>query len=411
LSHELPTALFNALDANPLLPADKKKKLHDAAVGNSGFVNNEVQAAFSQHVSLVANDGTPWDSGARALALALAGRSIILSDTGNAVPPEQDSNSILEEVIVTKHRDAWNRIDWQGAEQSHSAISDIFKALSFIFRRRVDRSKAYHHSEVELDIQRQYAESLSYFDNAVRVINKMTEGEPIYSRPRVRNREFYTFFYPIMAEQFLGKPPVSEPALKAEVARMFTATPSLGPWTQTPQHTLSFTPAPPAPHQSVPPPVYVAPTPPAGTVTPHFVPPVPIFAFTPPPQRKQGKSFPPKPAMFSPMPIYTPFVGKPCSPVIVGDDIGIMCPPYSKHCQCSIFAAFPSTQHRTWECPFAYFAKFGSCPGYTASGARIATAWNASNNSLLPATRAEWKTFIATHQLVNAKMAPGEIAF
>jgi hypothetical protein len=102
------------------------------------------------------------------------------------------------------------------------------------------------------------------------------------------------------------------------------------------------------------------------------------------------------------------FLGKPISPVIVGSDIGLNIPTFSRGCLCPISTAFPGRLHRPFECPIKYHAALGACPDWTAAGARIPACWN--GDDLTDACRAEWRTFVRA--LPCSKIAQGaEVAF
>ena len=71
-------------------------------------------------------------------------------------------------------------------------------------------------------------------------------------------------------------------------------------------------------------------------------------------------------------------------------------------CACAVASTLPG-QHRMWECLLNYFAKYGSCPGFLPSCARDPAAWTAPSTpggALLPAGKAAWRAFIATHGLI-----------
>ncbi len=103
-----------------------------------------------------------------------------------------------------------------------------------------------------------------------------------------------------------------------------------------------------------------------------------------------------------------PFLGKPISPLIVGSNIGLNIPSYTKGCLCAVSTAYPGRIHRAFECPIKYHATLGACPGWTAAGVKIPACWN--GDDLTDACRAEWRTFVQV--LPCSNMAQGtEVSF
>lgn len=170
------------------------------------------------------------------------------------------------------------------------------------------------------------------------------------------------------------------------------------------------------PPPTTPPPPYVpppAPLPPAlrapGPQLP-FKPPVPLFTTICAPHSHLGASGQSSAAPSgSRVARLRNFTGRPCSPAIIGDDIGIPMPIVPTCCACA--SSLLAGRHRVWECPLNYFAKFQTCPGFLPNGAKDPAAWNSSRNNLLPSTRAQWKSFINMHALKMARDALGDIAF
>jgi hypothetical protein len=97
------------------------------------------------------------------------------------------------------------------------------------------------------------------------------------------------------------------------------------------------------------------------------------------------------------------FVGKIVSPLICGNNFGITLLGTPRQCVCSISRAFPGRIHHPFECPLRLHQLKGTCPGWTPTGQRIASAWTGDN--ITTATQAEWRVFQAT--LPTALVAKG----
>jgi hypothetical protein len=133
----------------------------------------------------------------------------------------------------------------------------------------------------------------------------------------------------------------------------------------------------------MPPPAYFPPAPPPAFYG------TPPAALPPPPAHRQTPQTPTPPGAFS-----TPFVGKPVSALIIGNNFGLANLPPGRCCPCAITRVYASRTHRTFECPLKYWAARGACPGWTATGDRIPASWN--GDDITPACQAEWRAFAAS---------------
>jgi len=107
------------------------------------------------------------------------------------------------------------------------------------------------------------------------------------------------------------------------------------------------------------------------------------------------------PPAVTPPPKASGFIGKALSALIIGNNHGVTIPGNPRTCACAISKAFPGRTHFPFECPIKYHAHRGVCPGWTATGLRIPTAW--AGDDITPATQAEWRAFQAT--LTSANVA------
>ena len=415
-----PEAVFRCLDLVPAADPDKKNKtLENLRVKGLAAYNLQFNAPLSHMLVLQHDKRAPWNSIDRGLTLAMAARSVQVDPLGSVDSGDEDIATATDDHFRTKFKEEFDKMSFNTYhELSQSQVSLIWKCVKRVFKQKVGRAKLYNVDEILKAFQRQSAELATYSTQATDAILRSVAVLPAADRGRACNKEYYTFFYPFIAEHIMGRDAIDKTALVAEVNRVFAALPMTAvapalplapPWTPPPAYI--------PPSAALPMPL-AAPTPsPSHAIAPpgpHFVPPVPAFAAAAPtsrPPAKQRTPGTPRAPATASTPGLGAFLGKPCSPVVVGNDIGILLPPFHRHCQCAVWTAFPHTRHRTWECPLAYVARFGSCPGYATTGARIPSAWNAANDSLLPATRAAWKTFIATHGLATAQHAPGDVAF
>ena len=404
----MPSALWHTVDPYPSMPPEKKKKFFES-LSQPGVANCEVRPAFTYLASLVIGNGQPWDSVARGLTFAMAARSVLLDAEGQVVPPQLDPYRMTNQAVMRAHSENWLKIVWTSGPLAHDAITDIREAVAFCFHRCLRHSESYFCPPVQRGVKRQFNESLTYIDSAVAAITVSMKAEPEHLRWWHGNKSIYTFLYPFFAEHVLGRPIVTDDTLRADVNTKFAVPPMAAPYTPPP-------PPPPPPALTLVPSSSPSTAPPVSGSAPRYLPPVPPFTAGATvaqlyPARRRGTTL--APTAQGPVPGLRTFAGRPCSPSIVGHDIGIALPPARAPCACAASKSLPSP-HRIWECPLNYFAKFGSCPGFLPSGDRDPAAWShlsSTSSLLLPATRTAWKTFIATHKLDRAKDAPADVAF
>jgi hypothetical protein len=66
--------------------------------------------------------------------------------------------------------------------------------------------------------------------------------------------------------------------------------------------------------------------------------------------------------------------------------------------------------HARWDCPLRFIAQCGRCPGFTAEGLRLRSAW-IDNDTMTPETVLEWKRLIEERGLQVARGTPGPPRF
>ena len=388
LAAKLPPAVYFALDNFAHLEFDKKQKLHASlkAVSGACLFYPCVTAPFAHQSSLSYSRGAAWNTTARALALAAAGRSVCIGDNNEVDSGGEEADLLADEHTMQAHRSRWDAIRWNSLEEiGASSLGHCWQAVNAVMRRRAKRSKQWNCDEVADACALQYRQIKTYPAEVQSAITIATSACPVSEQGRARNKEYFSFFYPFWAEHILGRGRIDAASLTA-AANAATS--------------------PPPPPYVAPPPQLALPTlPPAGRGAP-LPPPPPLGAPVAPGGRGMGRG---RGAPADPMAQQREyFLGLPTAPVIVGEDRGIPSAP-KRPCRCPIAAAFPASPHCSWECPIRYHARYHACPGWTAAGTRIPGAW--IGNNLAPATVDEWKTFIGRTGLIAAFTAPGQVQF
>ena len=387
LEAALPHAVYRVLDNYSHLDIERKKKIKTAVSDASGssLWDPCSSAPFSHQYILQHIKGEPWCSLPRGMALAAAGRSICVDGLGNVDCAALERDAMLDDAVLQVHRNRWEAIPWNSsAEIGASSVANCWAAVSMILRRRALRSAQWGCPEVQAACEEQFRQVDVYQSQVSSAITVITSSLPSAEQGRARNKQILTFFYPFWAEHILGQGRLDAAAVTAAVDKGLAA---LAP----PPAGAPF-PAPlPAAGRGAPPP-------PAQLGGAQLMPPPAA------PGRGRGA---PAPGAGGQQP--AAFLGRPCAPVIVGNDRGI---PYvvRRPCVCAVAAAFPATSHSSWECPVKYHARYNRCPGWTAAGTRIPGAWVGDN--LAPATVAEWRDWLAAGgPSVPARNAPGVVQF
>jgi hypothetical protein len=102
-----------------------------------------------------------------------------------------------------------------------------------------------------------------------------------------------------------------------------------------------------------------------------------------------------------PPPPREPFLGQPQHIYVTGAGYNAVAPGEQRSPPCSCGSKHGSTYlpglHATWDCPFRYMARCGSCPGFLASGQRDPAQWN--GDSLTTRAKQAWVKLIKDHDL------------
>jgi hypothetical protein len=359
----LPDAVYTALDANAHLPAEKRFKLQEACKksSTSALYDPATGAPFGHQLQLTLAEGAHFDPVKRGLALAIAGRSAG-SDSSTAA-------SLIEATgrrsVLLEFRTHWASIEAEfgGAhELSGTNVDRLWEGVSFVMQARAARATAWGCPEVELACKEQFEAIPAYRAAVATSVSRAATALPARDAARSVNSAYLSFFLPFWWEHVLLRSRL-EDTEAARVSKEILSRP--------------------------PPPPYVPPAPP------------------PPPAQAA-----PRPQARPPAPGQAPrpggFLGKPISPLIVGNNIGLAIPSFNKGCLCAVSIAYPGRTHRPFECPIRYHASLGACPGWTAGGVRIPACWN--GDDLTDACRAEWRTFAQV--LPHSQVCQGaEVAF
>jgi len=92
------------------------------------------------------------------------------------------------------------------------------------------------------------------------------------------------------------------------------------------------------------------------------------------------------------------FVGLPASSGVVGPRLATIDPPRDGCAHCK-------RGHWKFECPAAYFARFGEpCPGFDQQGNQDPGAW--LNGDITDQTKASWRDYLARHRVQQANRGP-----
>jgi hypothetical protein len=401
------------MDACSDLPIDQRRRIEKGGPAGDILNDNFTLARFNHHWRFLWFDGQPFDAAARGRALQLGARSIRFAPDGSAVMSHNMDQGTTQRIMRTDFQKRWTTIKWDSpSELPASALSALWDGVDYVFKLRWERLQHCPCPEVVEHSQRQMGELVFYRGQVSDAITQSTSGQPEDRQGSARNKEYLRFFFPFWAEHLLGLGAISGSTASSWVEQILKGKSLDSPAA-----------AAPADGQAAPAGAAVA-LPAAAGGHPAAAP----LAWTPPPPYypPQSQALPPPangrfvvPALpagrGAKAPRLTPaaparrFLGLPVSAVVVGDDIGFPVGFTGKPCLCLLNASFPGKPHASWECPLAYCAAFGACPGWTPAGQRIPTAW--TGNVLTMVTKAEWKAFIAANSLSKARNAAGDVAF
>ena len=382
LAAQLPEEVYLALDSAAGMEPEKRAKFHKACQdsGVTALLDNTTSAAFGHQMLLSLTEGQYFEPFKRGRALAGAGRS---APTG----PSAFNEQVARETHLRTMQGQWPALMRAFAdphELGSTSVNDLWAAVTFIMTLRAARSAHWGVPEVEEACRAQLDALPSYRSAVANVAARLAAAYDPPEAARQINKHYAAFFLPFWWEHILLRG-----VLDSVEHRRLVDGLSLAP-----------APAPPPPPPPVaPPPVYV---PPHAWAPPVLMPPYP--GPTPPPFGGLPPGFPTPqppapphgatPTPPAPPPPAQAFMGKPLSALIIGNNFGVTVPGNPRTCACVITKSFPGRLHFPFECPIKYHKNRGSCPGWTAAGLRIPSAWEGDN--ITAATQAEWRTFQAT---------------
>ena len=400
LSVLLPRAVYYALDSSTGMNGEKRAKYQKALRDSSlaTLLDDTVAAPFHHLTLLELTEGTHFDPLKRGLALAGAGRSAAAPGTFTT----QFAETVTREAYLRSLQALWPEIETALAaphELSSTIVNRLWAGVVFIMTLRAARSTTWGVPEVADACKAQLDALPSYRTNITTTLARVSSAYVGAEVARSVNRAYAQFFLPFWWEHILERGPIDPDKHEKAAEALLAPRPPVPPPALAPGPTLALPPAyvPPVPLAWPPPAPY-----PYGVPLAPAPPPVygqPMGGYHPPaptqPQPAPGPAPTPTPNP-GPGPARTPgFLGKPVSHIICGNNFGqTLAGGKSRPCSCLISRAFQGRIHYPFECPLRYHAQRGACPGWTATGARIPSAWN--GDDITPATQAEWRTLVTT---------------
>ena len=398
LAAALDPAVYLSLDAAAGFEPEKRAKFHKACKesGVTSVLDNTVSAAFGHQMILALAEGQHFDPVRRGRALAIAGRSAPVGDSGFSEALSRDSHLLTLQkmwpsLFAAMHGDH---------EIASTMVNNLWSAVTFIFTLRAARATHWNCPEVE-DACRAQLHALPGYRSAVS--NAAARLAAAYDAPesaRQVNKNYAGFFLPFWWEHILLRG-ILDPAEHQKILDKLCS-PGVPPPAPPPAPVAAPHPAYP-PHQAYPgwAPPFAHP-PHLGMpfhAPPHAAPPYagPLPQGPPPPYAPPAAGAP------APRPEKPLFVGKTVSPLICGNNFGIVLLGNPRQCTCAISKAFPGRIHHPFECPLRLHQQKGACPGWTPAGQRIPSAW--AGDDITTATQAEWRALQAT--LPSALVAKG----
>jgi hypothetical protein len=396
----LPPAVYTALDATTGMAGDKRIKYQDQCRKSAHVLDNCIAAPFHHMTHLALDEDAPFCPLKRGQAFAGAGRSAAARTTAVAHFADNVTRDSFLRAQVTVWKDIRHEFS-ASHELSSSTVDRLWGAAFFVFSHRVARSASWGVEEVAEACKKQFDDLPAYRTAIASALARSAAAHTGEAAARSINRGYAQFFLPFWTEHILSQGPL-EPADHKAAAEELLKPPPPPPY------------VPPAA-----PPAYAPPALPAPHLPPHLLPPPPYpfyphhLPFGPPPGLPPFQappppfgSPPPNPAPGQQRPQQGGFLGKPMSPLIIGNKLGIAITDGARPCSCTITRAFPGRVHYPFECPLRYHAQRGTCPGWTSYGTRIPTAW--AGEDITPATQAEWRAMVPS--LATARAAGGKDA-
>jgi hypothetical protein len=404
LAAVLDPVVYLALDAAAGFEPEKRAKFHKACkdAGSSTVLDNTVSAAFGHQMVLSLAEGQHFDPIRRGRALAVAGRSAPVGDSGFSEALSRDSHLLTLQkmwpaLFLAMHGDN---------EIASTMVNNLWSAVTFIFTLRAARATHWNCPEVEEACRLQLHSLPSYRSAVSNAAARLAAAYDAPESARQVNKNYAGFFLPFWWEHILMRGILDSAEHQKILDKL--CSPGAAP----PAPAPAPAPAPPPTPVALPPPAYQQPHTYPGWAPPFAQPPMGMAYHAPPPAAPPYviPAPPAQPPPYAPPAAATPrgpektlFVGKIVSPLICGNNFGITLLGTPRQCVCSISRAFPGRIHHPFECPLRLHQLKGTCPGWTPTGQRIASAWTGDN--ITTATQAEWRVFQAT--LPTALVAKG----
>ena len=397
LAAQLPEEVYLALDSAAGMDPEKRAKFHKACQDSAvtALLDNTTSAAFGHQTLLALTEGQHFEPFKRGRALAGAGRS---APTG----PSAFNEQVARETHLRTMQGQWPALMQAFGghhELGSTSVNNLWSAVTFIMTLRAARSSHWNVPEVEEACRSQLDALPAYRSAVANVAARLAAAYDPAEAARQINKCYAAFFLPFWWEHILLRG-VLDPAEHKRIIDGLSSAPAPAP----PLPPVQAPPAPPPAPVFVPPPAHHGWAPP-GAPSPYGGPPPLPYAYPglgqqlpPPPPAAPPAHTPPAPP--SAPPSAKGFIGKSLSALIIGNNHGVTISGNPRTCTCAISKAFPGRTHFPFECPIKYHAHRGMCPGWTAAGQRIPSAWEGDN--ITAATQAEWRAFQATLISANA---------
>jgi hypothetical protein len=201
LAAALDPTVYLSLDAAAGFEPEKRAKFHKACKdsGVTSVLDNTVSAAFGHQMVLSLAEGQHFDPVRRGRALAIAGRSAPVGDSGFSEALSRDSHLLTLQkmwptLFLAMHGDH---------EIASTMVNNLWSAVTFIFTLRAARATHWNCQEVE-DACRLQLNALPSYRSAVS--NAAARLAAAYDAPenaRQVNKNYAGFFLPFWWEHIL----------------------------------------------------------------------------------------------------------------------------------------------------------------------------------------------------------------
>jgi len=422
---------------------DRMISSQDSSVGKSQRRENPAKVAFPHRLTFAYSNDAEQLIEAQHLVMMCAGESLsdFSGSDGSAFGDRRGRANYV--LLVNELRDAWSNLT--GAVERNEnvgapTVTAIFDLVYVFLERRYERcslilSPGRLREEVLANVARQLAELRQYFADFQRNLSDRCSRKLYAELAQFTGSRYLallgpTVLYLLDADGGPGFGAVTAPAPPATPAplparRKLTvsfADGGLGePQTQAAPAPLSPPPAnigsggwPGVPHYATYPAAYYPPQGVSHTPPPGFNPFNPAGLSPPAPAGWSGYSgpvpasspAPPAPPARAaikaePLPGREPFLGQPQHIYITGEGYNAVPPGEQRTPPCGCPSkhgpAYLPGPHATWDCPFRYMLRCGSCPGFLPSGQKDPAQW--TGDRLTARARQSWVKLIKDFDL------------